>query len=135
MMNFDSPNREQCAVYENRTNSPLQALDLMNEVTFVEASRKLAERMMTEGGAASEARLEHGYSLVLARAPSAQQKKVMLRLLGELEKNYKADPKAATDFVHQGESAVPSNLNIAELAAYTGVASLMLNLDEAITKE
>jgi len=135
MMNFDSPNREQCAVYENRTNSPLQALDLMNEVTFVEASRKLAERMMTEGGSAPEARLQYGYSLVLAREPSARQKQVMLRLLGDFETNYKADPKAASALIHQGESAVPGSLNEAELASYTGVASLILNLDETITKE
>jgi len=135
MMNFDSPNREQCAVYESRTNSPLQALDLMNEVTFVEASRKLAERMMTEAGDAPDARLGYGYSLVLARAPSAKQKQVMLRLLNELEANYQADLKAASDFIRQGESAVPGNLNTAQLAAYTGVASLILNLDETITKE
>ncbi len=135
MMNFDSPNREQCAVYENRTNSPLQALDLMNEVTFVEASRKLAERMMTEGGTAPEARLAYGYSLALARKPSARQSQVMLRLLGDLETNYTADPKAATAFIHQGASPVPASLNEAQLAAYTGVASLILNLDETITKE
>jgi hypothetical protein len=135
MMNFDSPSREQCTVYENRTNSPLQALDLMNEVTFVEASRKLAERMMTEGGAAPEARLEYGYSLVLARAPSARQKQVMLRLLSDLETNYRANPNAASLLIHQGESPVPASLNEAQLAAYTGVASLILNLDETITKE
>jgi hypothetical protein len=135
MMNFDSPNREQCAVYENRTNSPLQALDLMNEVTFVEASRNLAERMMTEGGASPEARLDYGYSLVLARKPTAHQEQIMLRLVGELEARYKADPKAASDYIHQGESAVRSGLDPAQLAAYTGVASLMLNLDETITKE
>ncbi len=135
MMNFDSPNREQCSVYENRTNSPLQALDLMNEVTFVEASRKLAERMMTEGGAAPEARLEYGYSLVLARKPTAHQNQIMLRLLGDLETNYRADAKAASAYIHQGESPVPANLNEVQLAAYTGVASLILNLDETITKE
>lgn len=135
MMNFDSPNREQCAVYENRTNSPLQALDLMNEVTFVEASRKLAERMMSEGGSAPEARLQFGYNLVLARAPSARQKQVMLRLLGTFEERYKADPKAAGEYIHQGDSPLPANADAAQLAAYTGVASLILNLDEAITKE
>jgi mono/diheme cytochrome c family protein len=135
MMNFDSPNREQCAVFENRTNSPLQALDLMNEVTFVEAARKLAERMMTEGGASPEARLDYGYSLVLARVPSGQRKKAMLRLLGELETNYKANPKAASDYIHQGESPVRARIDAVQLAAWTGVASLILNLDEAITKE
>jgi len=134
-MNFDSPNREQCSVYENRTNSPLQALDLMNEVTFVEAARNLAARMMTEGGATPEARLDFRYSQVLARAPSAKQTQVMLGLLGNLEANYRADAKAASAYIHQGESAVPASLNEAELAAYTGVASLILNLDEAIAKE
>ncbi len=135
MMNFDSPNREQCAVYENRTNSPLQALDLMNEVTFVEAARKLAERMLTEGGTAPSARLDYGYSLVLGRKPSERQEQVMLRLTAELESRYKADPKAASLYIHQGESPVRSGLDPAQLAAYTSVASLLLNLDETITKE
>src|SRR6516165_6213872 len=74
MVNFDSPNREQCSVFENRTNSPLQALELMNDVTFLEAARKLAERMMTEGGASAEERLNYGYRLVLARAPDAARR-------------------------------------------------------------
>jgi hypothetical protein len=60
---------------------------------------------------------------------------VMLRLMGELETRYKTDPKAATEYIHQGESAVRNGLDPAQLAAYTGVASLMLNLDETITKE
>lgn len=135
MMNFDSPNREQCAVFENRTNSPLQALDLMNEVTFVEASRKLAERMMTEGGTTPQARLEYGYALVLARPPSARQAQVLLALYRQLETNYMADAKAAAQYIRQGDSPVKAGLDAAELAAYTGVASLILNLDETITKE
>ena len=71
MVNFDSPNREPCTVCENRTNTPLQALDLMNDVTFLEAARKLAERMMAEGGASPAERVRYGYRLVLARAPDA----------------------------------------------------------------
>ena len=63
MANFDAPNREVCTVYENRTNTPLQALDLMNDVAFLEASRKLAERMMVEGGATPAERLDHGFQL------------------------------------------------------------------------
>jgi hypothetical protein len=135
MMNFDSPNREQCTVFENRTNSPLQALDLMNDVTFVEASRKLAERIMLEGGSSSNQRLEYGYSLVLARQPSARQKQVLMRVLGELESKYRADPRAASDFIHQGASGIRPGVAPEELAAWTGVAGLMLNLDETITKE
>jgi hypothetical protein len=135
MMNFDSPNREQCAVFENRTNSPLQALDLMNEVTFTEASRKLAERMMTEGGATPEARLAYGFTLAVARQPVARQQQILLRMFRQLEEHYSADAKAAQEYVHQGDSPVSAGLKPAELAAYTGVASLILNLDETITKE
>jgi hypothetical protein len=135
MMNFDSPNREQCAVFENRTNSPLQALDLMNEVTFVEASRKLAERMMTEGGATPESRLQYGYLLALARKPAPRQQQILLKTLGEFETSYRAEPKAAADLIHQGESTVKPGLAPEELAAWTSVASLILNLDETITKE
>ena len=81
MVNFDSPNREQCTVFENRTNSPLQALELMNDVTFLEAARKLAERMMTEGGASPEERVGYGYRLVLARAPDAARRQALLKAL------------------------------------------------------
>ena len=69
MINFDSPTREQCTVFENRTNSPLQALNLMNDVTFLETSRKLAERMIVEGGSSPERRVQYGYRLIFARAP------------------------------------------------------------------
>jgi hypothetical protein len=97
MTNFDAPNREQCAVFEYKTNSPLQALNLMNDITFLEASQKLGERMAAGGG------VEYGYELVLARPPTAKQKAVLVRLQNEL--------------------------------GYTAVASLILNLDEAVTKE
>jgi hypothetical protein len=135
MMNFDSPNREQCAVFENRTNSPLQSLDLMNEVTFVEAARKLAERMMMEGGATAQARIGYGYTLVLARPPAARQAEVLGRAFEKFAAQFHADPKAAAAFVHAGDSAVRPGLDTVELAAYASVASLILNMDEAITKE
>ena len=135
MVNFDSPNREQCAVFENRTNSPLQALDLMNEITFTEASRKLAERMILEGGSTAAARLDYGYKLILARVPSAKQREVLLRTLANFEAVYAADPVAAGKLIHEGEAQPTDSIPPAQLAAYTGVASLMLNLDEAVTKE
>jgi hypothetical protein len=135
MMNFDSPNREQCAVFENRTNSPLQALDLMNEVTFTEASRRLAERMMTEGGSTPQARLDYGFTLAIARKPVARQQAILLQTLRQLQANYRADPKAAADYTREGDSPVNASLDPSDLAAYTGIASLILNLDETITKE
>jgi hypothetical protein len=135
MVNFDSPNREQCTVFENRTNSPLQALDLMNEVTFLEAARKMAERIIVEGGSSADQRIDFAYSLALARLPDARRKQVLLRTLKELEANYRADARAAEEFVHQGESPIRPGIDNTELAAWTGVASLILNLDETITKE
>jgi Protein of unknown function (DUF1553)/Protein of unknown function (DUF1549)/Concanavalin A-like lectin/glucanases superfamily/Planctomycete cytochrome C len=135
MVNFDSPNREQCTVFENRTNSPLQALELMNDVTFLEAARKLAERMMMEGGASPAERVSYGYRLVLARAPDAGRRQALLKALDGLMAGYRGDAAAAREFLQQGESPVRPGLDERELAAYAGVASLLLNLDETITKE
>ena len=135
MMNFDSPNREQCAVFENRTNSPLQSLNLMNDVTFLEAARKMAERIMLEGGATETARLGYGYTLVLARPPGARQAEVLARAFDRFESEFHADPRAAAAFLRAGDSPIRPGLDLAELAAYTSIASLILNMDEAITKE
>jgi hypothetical protein len=135
MMNFDSPNREQCAVFENRTNSPLQALDLMNDVTFLEASRKFAERIITEGGATPESRVEYGYRLLLARAPSAQQKQILLTAQARMAADFSSDLIAAKQFLQQGESPMVRGVEPTELAAWTSIASLLLNMDEAITKQ
>ena len=135
MVNFDSPNREQCSVFENRTNSPLQALELMNDVTFLEAARKLAERMMTEGGASPEERVSYGYRLVLARAPDAPRRQALLKALDGFAAGFRSDAGAAREFLKQGESAARPGLDERELAAYASLASLILNLDETITKE
>jgi hypothetical protein len=135
MMNFDSPNREQCAVFENRTNSPLQALDLMNEVTFVEAARKLAERMMVEGGATPADRISYGYRLLLARPPGIPQSQILARAFDRFAAEFRADAKSAAALLKTGDSPVRPGLDPAELAAYTSVASLLLNMDEAITRE
>ena len=135
MINFDSPNREVCTVNEVRTNTPLQALDLMNDVAFLEAARKLAARMMKEGGSQPEQRFDYAWRLALARPASDAEKQVMLDTLQRFEKRYQADTKAAEEFLSNGDSQQDKALDIAELAAYTTVASLILNLDETITKE
>jgi hypothetical protein len=135
MINFDSPNREQCTVFENRTNSPLQALNLMNDVTFLEASRKLAERMIAEVGSSPEQRIQYGYRLIFARAPRTAQAAVLLKTLLEFERNYHEAGMTAQAYLDQGKSPVRPGADVAELASYTTIASLMLNLDEAITKE
>ncbi len=135
MANFDSPNREVCTVYEGRTNTPLQALDLMNDVTFLETSRKLAERMVRQGGSSPESRIDYGFELLLARPPRQAERQVLLDTYDSFATKYRSDPKAAEEYLSYGESKRNAKTDASELASYTTVASLMMNLDEAVTKE
>lgn len=132
MANFDAANRETCVVRESRTNTPLQALNLMNDVTFLEAARVLAERMMAAGPSPEE-RLRYGFRAATARGPAAREQEV---LLGSLRHHldYFADEAKAKAFLAQGDRPVNGNLPARELAAYSAVASLILNLDEVVTK-
>ncbi|NBV23648.1 MAG: DUF1553 domain-containing protein [Proteobacteria bacterium] len=134
MTTFDAAGREMCSVRPSRTDTPLQALALMNDVTFVEAARCLAQRVMREGGATPEDRLRLAFRLVLARAPRDSELKVLLAGLNDQRTRFQADPPAAQAFVSAGESPRDEKLEVAELAAYTAVAGLILNLDEAINK-
>ncbi len=139
MVTFDAPARETCAVRGTRTNTPLQALNLMNDVAYVEAARKLAERMLTASTPGRrrtrEGRIAYAFRLAVARPPSPGEVRVLSEALAKFEDFYKRDPKAAAQFLTQGESPRGASLEAHELAAYTGVASLLLNLDETITRE
>ena len=135
MTMFDAPGREACSVRPNRTSTPLQALALMNDVTFVESSRCLAQRVLREGGATPEERLRFAFRLVLARVPKPAEMTVLLNDLNDHLARFRAEPKAALEFVSAGESPRDARLAVGELAAYSAVASLILNLDEAITKQ
>lgn len=134
MMNFDAAGRETCIVRENRTNTPLQALNLMNDVTYLEASRKMAERMMREGGATPAERIGYGFRLATARLPHAREADVLLAGYRNQLDYYQTHSDAAVKLLSQGDSARDENLPVSELAAYSTVASLILNLDETITK-
>ena len=90
---------------------------------------------MTEGGGSPEERVSYGYRLVLARAPDAPRRQALVKALDGFAAGFRADAGAAREFLKQGESAVRSGLDEQELAAYASVASLILNLDETITKE
>jgi len=133
MTNFDSPTRETCTVRESRTNTPLQALNLMNDTIFVEGARKLAERMMHEGGTQADSRIAYAFRVVLARNPSTRELEVVRGVLADFEKRFADDPDAARELLSVGESktGAPSE----ELAAYATVANMILNLDEAVTKQ
>jgi hypothetical protein len=135
MTNFDAPARETCVVRETRTNTPLQALNLMNDVAYLEAARKLAERMIEEGGDSADARAARGYQLVLARQPLPAENSTMMKALGKFRTYYESKPQDAEAFLSQGKSPRNRDIPVEELAAWTGIASLILNTDEAITKE
>jgi hypothetical protein len=135
MIAFDAAGRETCIVRETRTNTPLQALTLMNDVTFVEAARVLAQRVMTEGGATPEGRLTLAFHLATGRRPRRAELRVLVGDLQEQLAQYRQDPNAATKLLSVGEFARSDKLDVGELAAYTAVASLILNLDEAVTRE
>ena len=135
MMTFDAAGRETCSVRPSRTDTPLQALALMNDVTFVEAARGIGQRMMREGGGTVESRLSYAFQLLLTRRPKPAELAVLTAGYAEHLAHYRADRKAAEALVHAGESPVDASLDVAELAAYSALAGLILNLDEAITKQ
>jgi hypothetical protein len=135
MITFDAAGRESCRVLQTRTNTPLQALTLMNEVTYVEAARKLAERMLREGGETADERLTHAFRLVLTRKPNADELKVLAAALKRHQQHFREQPKAAAELLAVGESPRDEKFDVGELAAYATVASLILNLDETITKQ
>ena len=135
MITFDSSTRETCIVRTGRTNTPLQALNLMNDVTYVEAARRLAERMMTAGGETPAERVGFAYRLATARRPPAAAEAILVDGFRRHLDRYQADRGAALDLVRQGEAPRDETLDVAELAAYTMVANLILNFDGTITKE
>ena len=135
MMLFDAPTREVCTVKRSRTNTPLQALSLLNEITYVEAARKLAERMLTDGGSTPAERVTRGFQLATCRMPTAAELNVLTDGLASDVKRLQQDRDAATRLITFGESKPLANLDPAELAAYTLTANILLNLDEVLTRE
>lgn len=135
MLLFDVPSREICTVKRSRTNTPLQALALLNEVTFVEASRALAEKMMKEGGSIPEQRLAYGYKRATSRNIDESGLKTLLKGLNDRLSFYKEHGDDAKKLITQGESKPDASLNAAELAAYTTSASVLLNLDRVVARD
>jgi len=135
MMNFNAAAREVCIVKVEPTNTPLQALTLMNNITFVEAARFLAQRMIHEGPSDAMGQMEYGFRLVTARYPSSQERNVLLRTQRQLAQQYAADPTAAEQLLSIGETPRDASLDASQHATMTMIASLILNLDESINKE
>lgn len=133
MAAFDAPDRETCTIRRARTNTPLQALVLLNDPTYVEAARKFAERVMLSATSANE-RLETAFSLALCRPPEAAESTILLKIYQSSKQRFTADPTAAEKLLAIGHSQRSDKIDATELAAWTAVASLILNLDEAISK-
>ncbi len=135
LVTFDAPDREKCVIRRAVTNTPLQALVLMNDPTYLEAARTLAERALREGGKDAAARLSYAFRRVTARKPAPAELAVLQELLAQQLATYRRDRPAADKLLQIGESTRDPNLDPAEHAAWTMVMSALLNLDEAITKE
>lgn len=133
LMAFDAPSREECTVKRSRSNTPLQSLVLFNDPIYVEAARKLAERVMQEADG-QDARLSRMFDLVLQREPGTQEKSVLLETYeGHLAK-YQDEQELAKAIVENGAAAVADDIPRDELAAWTSVARVMLALHETITR-
>jgi hypothetical protein len=135
MITFDASAREACTVRETRTNTPLQALALMNEVTFVEAARALAARAMREAGPSPDARISRAFRLALGRAPTDDELTILGGSLVRSLRKFRAEPQTAEKLLSVGDAPRDTQFEPGELAAYTAVANLILNLDEVVTKE
>ncbi len=134
MMNFDSVGREACSVNVKRTNTPLQAMNLLNDPQFVEAAGALGKRMM-ESGTSAEARIKRCSELLLARPPTDQEMKVFRAGYDHYLSEFRRSPESAKAFLSAGNSTPNPELDASELAACAAVANVFLNLDETVTKE
>ena len=134
MIAFDAPDREFCTVRRSRTNTPLQALTLWNEPGLLEAARHLGARMLREGGANDAARVAFAFRLATARTPRDDERRVLTTALVRLRIDFSTTPADAAALLRVGATTVDASLPSAELAAATSVASMILSLDETISK-
>jgi hypothetical protein len=130
---FDAPNRETCTVRRLNTNTPLQALVLQNDPQFLEAARALGGIMA--GAGSPQAGLEVGFARVLGRNPSRMESTLLTLALARYERTYAARESDAKALLSVGESQVGAEGNVVEMAAWTLVASTLLNMDEAVTRQ
>ena len=132
-MAFDAASREFCTVRRTRTNTPLQALTVLNDPAFFDAARALAKRILAEAAPETAARASHGFRLCLSRRPGSQELDQLLKLHQQQSGHFRSHPEAARQLIEGTKDAAA--FDAAELAAWTVLANTLLNLDEALTKE
>ncbi|MDB6138947.1 MAG: Protein of unknown function (DUF1553)/Protein of unknown function (DUF1549)/Planctomycete, partial [Verrucomicrobiaceae bacterium] len=131
---FDAPSREECTAERNRSNIPQQALVLLNDPTYVEAARAFAVCILGESAGSVSQRITWAWQQALQRSPSPQEMRTVSALLEQRLAEYKADPKAAEDLLNVGQAPVPAGVDKTDLAAWSHVARVLLNLHETITR-
>jgi hypothetical protein len=134
MTTLDAPSREKCTTRRERTNTPLQALLTMNDIQYFEAARHFGYRMLREGGPTDADRLRYGFRLATARVPDPRECCILSATLSAARQRYADNSAAALKVISVGDSAVPTDVPAPELAAYTILGNLLLNLDEVVTK-
>lgn len=134
LLAFDAPSREECTVERPRSNTPLQALVLLNDPTYVEAARQFAVHIIGQGGATSEQRLAFAFQRALNRNPLADEQTLLLDLYDKHLAQYREDLPDAVLLTAVGLAKAPADIDAAELAAWTSVARVILNLHETITR-
>ena len=134
MVNFDATARESYCLRRERSNTPLQALNLMNDIQYVEAARNLAQRVLRAGGGSFDSRVNFAWRTVLARFPTPAEVETVRAAHEQHAARYQKDAGAANLLVSYGESKADPALNPSDLAAWTMTASLVMNLDEAVVK-
>jgi hypothetical protein len=134
LLAFDAPTREECTAARMKSNTPKAALVLLNDPTFIEAARKLAELAVTSGGTSDDDRIDFLWKRTLSRPPSTEELALVKGLLDRRRAEFKADPKAAGELLAVGLATRDKTLNETELAAWTTAARAVLNLHEAIAR-
>ena len=135
MLAFDAPTRETCTVQRPRTNTPLQALTLLNDPTYIEAARAMAERMMMEVNGPPVDRIQFGFRLATARLADPEEIETLSKVYQTQLLSYRQDASAAERLLQVGDSDRNPKLDVSEHAAWAIVASLILNLDEVVSRQ
>jgi len=134
MRAFDAPTREECTAQRPRSNTPLAALVLLNDPTFLEAARAFAQRTLAEGRMTDEERVAFAFREATSRAPDDVERGVLLKLLEKNRARYKSDAQAAAELVKTGLAPVPKDVDVVELAAWTQVCRALFNLNETVSR-
>ncbi len=134
LMTFDAPSREECTVNRSNSNTPLQALVLLNDPIYVEAARVFAENILKHGGQTVDARIDWAFERALSRKPILQERRALSGLHAKSLIRFQRDPASARDFISAGDAPVAKDVNAVRLAAMMTVARAILNLHETVTR-